>query len=180
MEDDSKPNSDQGKPEFPEFRGERRSFRRTNILLGERQTSLFSRLAAKSIDALVLVVVYLLGHTISITLGVFLAATFSAFQDGLGAGQSIGKRIMGLRVIDDISGVSCSFRNSFLRNFPITLAIFFASLPILWGLLILLILPVFALELYLLLTLDTGVRLGDVLGNTLVVEYLEDPFDVMQ
>lgn len=87
---------------------------------------------------------------------------------------------MGLRVIDDASGVSCSFRNSFLRNFPITLAILFISLPVLWGLLILLVIPVFALEVYLLMTLDSGVRLGDVLGNTLVVEYLDDPFDALQ
>ena len=152
--------------------------RRSSILLGERHTSVFSRLAAKVIDALVVVAIFFLGETLLSNVGLALAAAFSAVQDGLGDGQSIGKRIMGLRVVDDVSGASCNFRNSFLRNFPFTLAVIFVTVPALWVFFILLTLPVLGLELYLLFTVDSGIRLGDVLGNTLVVEYLDDSFDM--
>lgn len=155
---------------------ERRDSRRSSILLGERHTSIFSRFAAKGIDLLLLVALYLILQVFSLLVAVLVTAFFSAVQDGFGAGQSIGKRIMGLRVVDDMTGISCSLRNSFLRNFPLTVAIVFVSTPVFWALLILLVLPVLVLELYLLLTLDSGVRLGDVLGNTLVVEHLEETF----
>lgn len=155
---------------------ERRDCRRSSILLGERHTSIFSRFAAKGIDGLLLIALCLILQVVSLPLAALVTAFFSAVQDGFGTGQSIGKRIMGLRVVDDMTGVGCSFRNSFLRNFPLTVAILFASTPVFWALLILLVLPLLVLEIYLLLTLDSGVRLGDVLGNTLVVEYLDDTF----
>jgi hypothetical protein len=40
--------------------------------------------------------------------------------------------------------------------------------------------PIVLLELYLLLTLESGVRLGDVMGNTLVVEYVEESVEPMR
>lgn len=155
---------------------ERRDARRSSIFLGERQVSVFSRFAAKGIDLLILVAVYVLVQVISFPLAVLVTGAFAAIQDGFGSGQSIGKKIMGLRVVDDMTGIACSYRNSFLRNFPLAVAILFGSLPVLWALLILLVLPVVGLEVYLLFTLESGVRLGDVLGNTLVVEYFEDEF----
>jgi len=154
--------------------------RRTSILLGQSEVSLFSRLIAKAIDALLLIAIFLLGGALSTLLGVILSACWCAALDSWGSGQSVGKRIMGLGVIDVSSGVPCNLRNSFLRNFPVVLVILFASTTLLWGFLLLFVVPLVLFEVYLLLTLDSGVRLGDVLGNTRVVEKLDEMFDVMQ
>jgi len=154
--------------------------RRTGILLGQSEVSIFSRFLAKAIDALLLVAVFLLGGAVTTILGVLIAAVWCAALDSWGSGQSVGKKIMGLGVIDVTSDLPCSFRNSFLRNFPLVLVILFASTTLLWGFLLLFALPLTMLEVYLLLTLESGVRLGDVLGNTRVVEKLEDSFDVLQ
>jgi len=49
---------------------------------------------------------------------VFVAAFgYILFADGLKRGQSLGKRVMGLAVIDEQTGVDCSFLKSFVRNF---------------------------------------------------------------
>ena len=149
-----------------------------SIFLGDRRTSVFNRLIAKGIDLLIVAAVFFLGKAVWLPLGVFCAAALCAFQDGMGVGQSVGKRIIGLRVIENQTGVSCSFQKSFLRNFSFMLAVIFAAVPVLWIFFILLSLPVIGLEIYLLFTLETGVRLGDVLGNTTVIEYLEESSQV--
>jgi len=147
--------------------------RRTSILMGESHTSAFNRILAKAIDILVVIAIYFLASVIWRPFGVLGAAAYCAFQDSMGRGQSVGKRIIGLRVIDDSTGISCSFQDSFLRNFPFVLAVTFASIPMLWVFFILICLPTIGFEVYLLLTLNSGVRLGDVLGNTLVIEHVE-------
>ena len=154
--------------------------RQNRILLGEHHSPVFNRLVARAIDCLLIVAIFFIGQAIWRPAGILFAATFAAIQDGFGSGQSIGKRIMGLRVIDDATGISCSFRNSFLRNFPFALAVIFLAVKLLWVFFILLILPILGLEVYLLFSLTTGVRLGDVLANTLVVEYIDDAFDMSE
>jgi len=154
--------------------GERGPLRRSLILLGTRHTSLFSRFVAKAIDLLVVVAIFFLGKAFLGSIGIGCAVLFSALQDGFGEGQSIGKRIIGLRVIDDSTGGPCTFLKSFVRNLPFTLALLPMAASFLWGLVSLVTLPLLALEAYLVAALDSGVRLGDVLGNTLVVEYAED------
>ena len=50
----------------------------------------------------------------------FAAALFGALYtllaDGLEGGQSIGKRVLGLRVVSMATGAPCTFGQSFLRN----------------------------------------------------------------
>lgn len=154
--------------------------RRASILLGQTDVSIFSRFLAKAIDCLLIVAIFLLGGALSDWVGVSLSAAWCAGLDAWGGGQSIGKRIMGLGVIDVSTALPCGFRNSFLRNFPLVLGIVMASSSYLWGFLLLVAVPLLFLEVYLLLTLESGVRLGDVLGNTRVVERLEESFDVPQ
>ena len=49
---------------------------------------------------------------------VFLAALgYILFADGLQHGQSLGKRVLGLAVIDERTGADCTFGKSFVRNF---------------------------------------------------------------
>jgi len=156
------------------------STRRSSIFVGEQHTSIFNRIMAKLIDCLIVVAIYFLGSAIWFPMGVLAAMSYAAMQDGLGVGQSIGKRIFGLRVIEDQMGLPCSFRVSFIRNIMFTMAVPLAVMPILWILFFAVAVPLIVLELYLIVSLDSGVRLGDVLGNTLVVEHLDDSLVAFQ
>ena len=151
--------------------------RRTSILMGEPHASALNRFLAKTIDVLIVLAIYFLAGAVWRPFGVLGAVLFCSLQDGMGVGQSVGKRIIGLRVIEDNTGISCSVRDSFLRNFPFALGVVFLAIPFLWVFFLLLCVPFVLFEAYLLLTLESGVRLGDVLGNTLVVELVESAMD---
>lgn len=144
--------------------------RRTGILLGERHTSVFNRLVAKAIDLLVVVAILLLGKAFWVPAGILAACFLVSLQDAMGEGQSVGKRIMGLRVIEYKTGQACSLSHSVTRNIPFILAVVFGSMPLLWVFFLLISLPILIFEIFVILTVDSGVRLGDILANTLVVE----------
>lgn len=148
--------------------------RRNPIFLGSRHAPLFNRLFAKAIDLLLLAVIYFLGKEVWVPLGVLAAVVIAGIGDGLGTGQSIGKRITGLRVVEDQRGLPCSLWHSVLRNIPFMVAIPMVAFPLFWVFFLLLAIPLLVLELYLVAVLDSGIRLGDVLANTLVIEHLED------
>lgn len=148
--------------------------RRSGILLGQRRTTVFQRFSAKGIDVLITVAVFLVGRAVYPPLGAIAGAFIAAFQDSFGNGQSFGKRIIGLRVIDDETGVSCPSWASLLRNAPWALAVLLGCIPFFWALALFVAVPVGILEVYLILCVDSGVRLGDVMANTLVVEHLEE------
>ncbi len=154
--------------------------RRTPILMGQSQTSVFNRITAKAIDLLVILAIFFLASAFFKPFGIFAAAIYAALQDGMGVGQSVGKRIIGLRVIDDGTGIGCSYQESIFRNFPLALGVVCASLSVFWIFFILLCVPALGLELYLLFSLESGVRLGDVLGNTLVVEYVDSQVETVE
>jgi uncharacterized RDD family membrane protein YckC len=143
---------------------------RQGILLGERRTSVFNRLVARGIDSLIAVALLLLGKALWWPVGILLGCGYCAVSDGFGEGQSVGKRILGLRVEDFSSATGCDLGASCVRNLPFALALFLASAPLLWIFFLVLALPVLGLELYILMTVDSGVRLGDVLANTQVTE----------
>lgn len=143
---------------------------RQGILLGERRTSIFNRVVARGIDALVAVVLLLLGKAFWWPLGVALGCGYAALSDGFGDGQSVGKRIMGLRVEDFSSSTACDLAAACVRNLPFALAILLASTPILWIFFLVVGAPLIGLELFILVSVDSGVRLGDVLANTQVAD----------
>ena len=70
--------------------------------------------------------------------------------------------------------------NSALRNFPFVLGVLFGAIPLLWVLFILVVVPFLAFELFVTVTVESGVRLGDILGNTLVTEHEEDGVGAFQ
>lgn len=49
---------------------------------------------------------------------VFLPLAYYLFSDGLPNGQSLGKRLLGISVVNMRTGKACSFLQSFLRNGP--------------------------------------------------------------
>ena len=49
--------------------------------------------------------------------GVVAAVSYALFADGIGNGQSIGKRVSRTRVVDAVNGEPCSVTQSFIRHF---------------------------------------------------------------
>jgi uncharacterized RDD family membrane protein YckC len=132
------------------------------------KVSVLNRILAKGIDILIVITVAAL---IPRPLGPLLGFLYSLFADGINYGQfhgqSVGKKIMHLKVINTKRKEPASLRDSALRNAPIGVATFFAIIP-LWGWLILGLIgiPLMVMEIYLMLSVETGHRLGDVMGDT--------------
>lgn len=131
------------------------------------KVSALTRCVAKAID---LSVILLLSLAIPYA-GAILGFIYTLVHDGIFRGQSLGKRIFHLRTIDLRTGAPCGLRESVIRNSPFGIATFFGIIPF-WGWIILVLLgiPLVLLELYLMMTLENGARLGDVMADTQVVE----------
>lgn len=126
----------------------------------------FSRILAKLIDIFVVLLLILPFYP----LGVLMGLIYLALSDSLQHGQSVGKKTFGFRVVDVESGDPCSIRQSVIRNLPFLIPVFFSIFPF-WGwiLTFLVGIPLGILELYFILTLDTGHRIGDVMADTTVI-----------
>jgi uncharacterized RDD family membrane protein YckC len=108
--------------------------------------------------------------------GPIAAITYLLIVDGLKGGNSPGKRIIGLKVISLArQGAPCDFRESILRNLPFGVLIL-AYLIIGWipyaGPLtvVLVALAVIAFEVMLVYNDEKGIRFGDRIADTMVVE----------
>lgn len=136
------------------------------------KVSVINRVVAKMIDLLIVVAT---SAILPYPLGPLLGFLYSLFGDGLNVGpfqgQSIGKKLMGLKVVHILKKRPASLRDSAFRNAPVGVATFFAIIPI-WGWLILALIgiPLMVMEIYLMLSVETGHRLGDVMGDTEVLE----------
>lgn len=134
---------------------------------GEKVGTL-TRCIAKGVD---LCVIFLLSIVLPYPVGVLLGFFYTLVHDGIKDGQSLGKRLFHLKVIHLKDHKPCTLRESVIRNSPLGVATFFAIIPF-WGWIILVLLgvPLVALEIYLMLTQPNGGRLGDVMADTKVVE----------
>lgn len=131
-----------------------------------------NRVLAKMVDIFLIVAV---AAILPYPLGSLLAFAYSLMADGMSfgsfRGQSVGKKIFGLQVVHLATGTPCGFRESAFRNAPVGVATFFSLIPV-WGWLILILvgIPLMAMEIYLMWSVETGHRLGDVMGDTEVVQ----------
>lgn len=98
-------------------------------------------------------------------LNVLLGVAYLLFADGLPHGQSIGKRLMGLRVVHIPTRTPASFVHSLVRNLPI--AVLFALNPLFAALMAV---PVLGFELYMVMTDALGIRIGDIFSDTQVID----------
>lgn len=138
------------------------------------KTDLFERLSAKFIDFVIaaMLIVY---HPL---VGVLAAITYILLSDALMNGQSVGKRLIGLKVVnisDGKQGESCDIRRSMIRNaiFAIAMLIYMLVhwIPYLGNLIsTLAIVAINAYEIFRLYNDDHGLRLGDILSETAVVK----------
>ncbi|MEE2670172.1 MAG: RDD family protein [Bdellovibrionota bacterium] len=139
---------------------------RKYILNSSKNTARFSRLIAKAVDLLIVLILAMLFYPFGLLLSLF----YISLSDSLYGGQSVGKRLMGFSVISLEDGQPCSVKQSIIRNLPIIAPLACAIIPP-WGIIIstLLIIPSLLFETYLLFKLDSGHRLGDVMADTTVV-----------
>ncbi|HET6437016.1 MAG TPA: RDD family protein [Anaeromyxobacter sp.] len=103
-------------------------------------------------------------------LGPLVAAVYLLVADGLMSGQSIGKRLFGVRVVVVPRRAAAGFHESLLRNAPFALVAVFLSVTWLWPLLLVAGLPIVAFESYMILTDRLGIRIGDIFADTQVVD----------
>lgn len=138
----------------------------------ESKANVMNRVVAKMVD---LSIVFALAAIVWYPFGPLLGFIYSLIADGFSfgpfSGQSIGKKIMKLRVMNLALNRPARIRDSVYRNAPVGVATFFAIIPI-WGWIILALigLPLMLMEIYLMASVEMGHRLGDVMGETQVVE----------
>jgi uncharacterized RDD family membrane protein YckC len=130
-----------------------------------------NRLIGKAIDLLIMLAL--------VSVPLYPASALAAFLyilicDGLKDGRSLGKRVVGLRVINTTTGKPADFKDSVIRNSPIAVAALFFLIP-LWGWLLYFIIgiPVLAMEVYLMRSLSHQARLGDTMADTKVLGWME-------
>jgi len=124
------------------------------------------RIYAKLIDFAIAIFITLLFYPI----GTIFSFIFLSIIDSAHNGESVGKKILGFRVIKIQDGKPCGIKESVIRNSLISFPFLFLAFPI-WGwiLFILLILPTLTLEIYFIMQLDSFYRLGDVISETTVI-----------
>lgn len=102
--------------------------------------------------------------------GPLLAALYLLVADGLMHGQSVGKRIFGVRTVVVPRRAPAGYHESVLRNAPFALVAIFYAVPVLWPVLFLAGVPIVAFEGYMILTDRLGIRIGDIFADTQVVD----------
>jgi uncharacterized RDD family membrane protein YckC len=122
-----------------------------------------NRVIARFIDILfALLIARLPGY-----IGLFGGLTYVGIADGLMGGRSIGKRIIGLRVLYANDGRAVDFRGSILRNSPLGLLYIIFHIPLAgWALASLGL----GFELLLIIGSAEGRRLGDEIADTVVAD----------
>jgi uncharacterized RDD family membrane protein YckC len=115
-------------------------------------------------------VALVLGLAAPFVVGPLLAAGYLAVSDGLLHGQSPGKRLFGVRVVLPKRRISAGFTESMQRNAPFALVALCWALPLLWPVFLLVGLPVVAVEAWRVWREPLGLRYGDVLADTQVVD----------
>lgn len=132
------------------------------IIMAMVSVSLLNRAVSKGMD----IVIALAIAEVLPRAGWVAAVLYVLVSDGVGGGQSIGKKLLGLRVLNS-DGAPCGLKDSMLRNLLLGLGVFLWKIPLLgWPLLAAAII----VEFLVLMGSDSGKRLGDELADT-HVEY---------
>ena len=127
------------------------------------KASLLLRVMAKTIDFIVIAAAL---KSIP-RVGFIAAIAYLLICDGLFDGRSLGKKIIRLKVISASTAANGSFRDSVMRNAPFAMALALFNIPFVgW----LFPICISAFEFLLALGNGEGMRLGDELAGTKVVE----------
>ncbi len=102
--------------------------------------------------------------------GSILGVLYLLLADGFVHGQSVGKRLFGVRAMVLPRRVPAGYRESMLRNAPFALVALFSVVPIWWLLVLVVGLPILAFESWMVWSDRLGVRIGDIFADTQVVD----------
>jgi uncharacterized RDD family membrane protein YckC len=102
--------------------------------------------------------------------GPLLAAFYLLVADALMSGQSVGKKIFGVRTVVVPRRAPAGWHESVLRNAPFALVAVFYAIPLLWPVLFVVGLPIVGFEAYMIFTDRLGIRIGDIFADTQVVD----------
>lgn len=133
-----------------------------------------SRVIARTIDFIIVVALY----EIIPKVGFFAGVTYLLIADGLFLGRSVGKKLIGLRVIvhDRPEGAeACEYKESIYRNFPFAVGfILYGILKVIpligWIIAFVIVVGILLFESLVILGSEEGMRLGDELAKTRVVQ----------
>ncbi len=131
------------------------------------KATFLERASAKFID----VAFALILASVVSPIGPAVGLVYSLIADGLMEGRSIGKWLVGIKVIDITTNKPCSIHKSILRNIPFGFAILMFIVPVIGLFLFIFIgLSIISVETYFLYTDLGSMRIGDTLADTIVVK----------
>ena len=131
----------------------------------QRRAGLLLRTAAKIVDFILIAAVI----EIIPRAGFFAGLTYLLLGDGFFDGRSIGKKLLKIQVVSAGTDSPCTFRDSILRNSTFAVGYILWIVPFIGWIFILVI---SAVEFVLLLGSKDGMRLGDEIAKTAVIETL--------
>jgi len=128
-----------------------------------KRAGLLLRVFAKVLDFILIAVV----TEIVPKAGFYAGLAYLLISDGLFDGRSIGKLLIGLRVVSTNGNEPCSMRESITRNATFGAGLLLYKIPwIGWFFLVV----ISAVEFLILLGSKNGMRFGDEFAGTLVIE----------
>lgn len=129
----------------------------------QRLAGLLLRVAAKIVDLIIIAA----AAEIVPRAGFFAGLVYLLLSDGFFDGRSIGKKLIKLRVVSFAEKKPCTFRESILRNSTLAVGYIVWVVPFIgW----IFSLCIAAIEFVLMLGSKDGMRLGDEIAKTLVIE----------
>ncbi len=131
----------------------------------QRRAGLLLRTAAKIVDFILIAAVI----EIIPRAGFFAGLTYLLLGDGFFEGRSIGKKLLRIRVVSVDTHSPCTFKDSILRNSTFAVGYVLWIVPLIGWIFILILC---AVEFILLLGSKDGMRLGDEIARTSVLESL--------
>ena len=136
-----------------------------------KKDSFPSRIIAKTIDFAIVAALY----EIIPAIGFFAGLMYILLCDGVFDGKSVGKSLIGIRVVDKDNRENCGYKESIFRNFPFAAAFLvfgiFKVIPLLgWLISFAVIAGIVIFECLVIIGSENGMRLGDELANTLVID----------
>jgi len=131
----------------------------------QKRAGLLLRTAAKIVDFILIAAVI----EIIPRAGFFAGLTYLLLGDGFFDGRSVGKKLLKIQVVSAVTGSPCTFKDSILRNSTFAVGYVLWIVPFIGWIFILII---SAVEFVLVLGSKDGMRLGDEIAKTAVIETL--------
>jgi uncharacterized RDD family membrane protein YckC len=125
-----------------------------------------SRLFAKIVD----LGVFFLSYLFFGKAGVVGGCVYLLIADSLFLGESLGKKLFGLRVLDLEKAIPCNLKQSIIRNLCVVAPLIFLYSGG-WAILVTLIamIPFYGIEIYIIMNPHSFHRIGDIMAETTVI-----------